>query len=144
MTRDTDDPVDVAAYRWLEAAEENVERWGNQRPKGLALALAEVLAEVIDELGIGEPETTGADAVLEDVRDAGYRARFYLETTAEDDDGNPLPLGERPRLAGVDDREAALDELEDLAPLVYQLMWALEAAERPDLVASFDEDGGRT
>lgn len=118
-------------HRWEVVAEENVEKWGNQRPKGLTLALAEELAEVASEL-IGAPglprdqRGTEADALLDDIRGVGLRAQSYLERECEDDEGDPLPMDERPDMSGVENREAAIDETDDLAPLVYQLRWALE------------------
>lgn len=142
-----DDDVDEAAARrpaalgaaaeWVDTAEGNVERWGNQRPKVLALALAEELAEIVAELladdeprprwsyDVDADARVRGDETLDLVRVAGFSAREYLEEFHEDENGDPRPPSEVPPLAGVADRDAALEELHDLAPLVYQLRWAL-------------------
>jgi len=117
--------------RWGNHAEENIEKWGNQEPKVLLLAMAEELAEIADELleDNGLPPNAyrnDADRILNDIRTDGYRAREYLEGHCEDDDGSPLPMDERPVHDGVSQPERAASETEDLAPLVYQLYWSLE------------------
>lgn len=120
----------MLSRRWGNQAEENIEKRGKQNPMGLLLAIAEEMAEIADE--ILDPDNlssndTEAQLLLQSIRQVGYDSRDYLESRLEDPDGNPLPLSERPDLSGVASREAAIDETEDLAPLIYQLYWALEA-----------------
>lgn len=121
---------------WADKAEENVKKWGNQRPIGLLLAMAEELAEIADEL-LDPDDLTTADTTaqlhLQAIRRAGFESREYLESECEDADGNPLPIDERPELGGVGDAEAAIEETHDLAPLCWQLIWALQEEK---------EDGG--
>jgi len=116
--------------RWGRQAEENIEKWGNQRPKGLLLAMAEEMAEIADALlnDNGLPPNayqSEAHSILNDIRTTGYCAREFLEERCEDEQGDPLALEERPDLSGVADTQAATEETEDLAPLLFQLYWAL-------------------
>ena len=116
--------------RWGDRGEKNIEKWGNQRPKGLLLAMAEEMAEIADELleDNGLPPNAYQDrenSILNDIRTTGYVAREFLEEQCEDENGDPLPLSERPELSGVADVKAAREETEDLAPLLFQMYWAL-------------------
>lgn len=120
--------------QWESRAEENIERWGNQPPAVLLLALCEEIAEVADELLATskmplthQMESSEASALLAEVRSAGFACRSFLESEFEDADGNPLPDSEVPTLVDDLDEERVLAELDDAAPLVYQLSWALEA-----------------
>jgi regulator of RNase E activity RraB len=122
------------AHRWGNSAEENIQKWGNQPPKELLLAMAEEMAEIADELldDNGLPPNayeSEAHTILNDIRTVGYWAREHLEENYENDDGEPLPGAERPDLTGVANPEAAKEETEDLAPLLFQLYWALNDCE---------------
>lgn len=120
------------AQRWIGQAEANVERWGNQPPAVLLLALVEVIAETADDL-LATAEMPMQDGMyasesyklLSQVRHAGFACRDFLEEHFEDESGNPLPADEVPTLVHDLDRDRVLNELEDAAPLVYQLRWAL-------------------
>lgn len=116
--------------RWEKKAEGNIERWGNQPPKMLLLAMAEEMAEIADELldDNGLPPNayhSEAHSIINDIRTTGYVAREYLENQCEDENGNPLPPHERASISGVANRERAIEETEDLAPLLFQMYWAL-------------------
>lgn len=125
--------------RWETKARENIDRWGNQTPTVLLLALIEEIAEVADEVlatadKAYEDDMAAQEAFhhLSEVRRTGFRCRQLLEDVFEDADGNPLPDDEVPRFVKRLDTDRVLDEVEDAAPLVYQLAWALEDGGRDD------------
>lgn len=117
---------------WIAQAEENIDDWGQQSAAALVLALQEELGEIAAEM-LGNPIGVGdlafppeAYAQLEAVQDAGFYCRRYLESEFETDDGEPLPAAERPDLRIGFDSDDLRAEIDDLAPLVYQLRWALD------------------
>jgi hypothetical protein len=127
--------------RWGDRAEENIEKWGNQPPKMLLLAMAEEMAEVANELleHGGKPPNahdSEAESLLNDIRTVGFRARKYLERECEDDDGNPLPAKEYPDIHGAANPERGREEVEDVAPLCWQLYWKLGEFSSKDSVRS--------
>jgi len=121
----------------VERAESNIEKWGNQTPTVLLLALAEEVGEIADAIMESHEKPEGdryasnlAYSRLADVRDAGFESREFLESTFEDETGNPLPDDEVPELLKTTSPMEVLDEVKDAAPLVFQLAWALEEADR--------------
>ena len=131
---------------WEDIARENVDRWGEQPPAVLLLALVEEVAETVDELlktaekGTETMVPAEAMARLAAVRDAGFECRAFLEREFEDETGDPLPREEWPTLVWDFDAVAVAEELDDTAPLVYQLAWALDEWESKRSVAT---DGGK-
>lgn len=125
--------------RWEARAESNIDRWGNQTPTVLLLALVEEIGEVADEV-LATAEKSYEDDMaakqafkyLSDVRRAGFRCRELLEVVFEDENGDPIPNEEMPKLVHSLDEERVLDELNDAAPLVYQLSWALQEADNAE------------
>lgn len=124
-------------YQWLDRAEGNVDRWGNQTPAVLLLALAEEIGEVADEvLATGEKPLHdpmySAEGIhlLSEVRRAGFACRDFLEEHFEDEDGAPLPEEEMPRIFHDLNEARVLDEVDDAAPLLFQLSWALNSRSR--------------
>lgn len=123
--------------QWNDKALENVERWGDQAVATLFLQCIEELGEIAHELqmdaGHGEIDQQahrGFEFMIE-MAGLGTRVRSYLEANFENDDGDPLPEDTRaePRqaiLGDLDDTEGVLEELDDLAPLLFQLHWAIE------------------
>lgn len=107
----------------LRRAKENTERWGQQPPGELALAIIEEVGETTDLLGSGgEPLM---DAHLREATGNGRAVRRLLERKYEDG-GEPLLPGERPRFdPPVEDPDALRDEVIDLMALCVQIDWAL-------------------
>lgn len=118
---------------WPDDAVVNQVRWGEQPPVELVLALIEEVGELADEVldsaRFESPAAKHARVCLSASRDAGFATRSFLESFFEDADGEPLPVEARPDLGSGVDAEAALDELDDLAPLCYQLAWVLDDPE---------------
>lgn len=117
---------------WEGRATGNVERWGNQTPPVLLLALAEEIGEVADEaLATGEKPlhdpmySAEGIRLLSEVRRVGFACRDFLEEHFEDEDGAPLPEEDMPRIFHDLDEDRVLDEVDDAAPLLFQLSWAL-------------------
>lgn len=115
---------------WPDDAVENMLRWGEQPAIDLVLAVVEEVGELADEVlnsaCFDTPEAKHARVCLSAARDAGFVTRSFLEYSFEDDNGEPLPPDERPELGHGVDADAVLDELDDLAPLCYQLARALD------------------
>lgn len=121
--------------RWSEKADENIDKWGEQPPAELALALAEELAEVCDILlahsdpGDGIPPVGEYDSrpgrgrsLLAEQRDLGYTIRDYLETYYEDENGDPVRDELRPKITGeLREPERVSGEIDDLGALAVQL-----------------------
>lgn len=122
--------------RWGDHAEENIDRWGNQYPATLLLAMAEELGEIAQALlaqtDVGDVDAPGARRgrrLLHELAGHGIRTRAYLEETFEDPAGKPQtdPLITGRDIAGQSlDVGPVLEETDDLAPLLWQLHWALE------------------
>ena len=115
---------------WREKADENTNRWGTQPPEHVVLAIVEEVAEITEEMfeHTDVPlERYNRDEryllyLLTEIGALGAEVQRTLDNSLEDDDGNPLPKNERPRILGdIDDVEAVMDEVDDLGPLVYQL-----------------------
>lgn len=129
---------------WGSRAEANIEKWGNQPPKMLILAMAEELAEIVDEVFPHEARPPVAydheyQSILNDIRTTGFAARECLERCCEGADGDPLPDEEWPGMGGVENPEAALTETKDLAPLCWQLYWALDTHHEVSAEGGSDE-----
>lgn len=152
----TDQPPEFAeelfpTTGWGPKAKENIEKWGDQTPAVLLLALAEEIGEVADEV-LATGEKPFHDAMyfaegvhlLSEVRDVGFQCRDFLEEHFEDADGAPLPEEEMPRIFHDLDEDRVFDEVDDAAPLLFQLSWALNGR---DVDAgsnrSADTDGGK-
>lgn len=115
---------------WVEQADENTERWGVQPPEDVVLAIMEELAEVTDELFQHSDATIERYSrqerellfLLSELATLGEEIQSTLERTYEDEDGNPLPKSDRPRVLGeLRESEPVQDEVDDLGALVYQL-----------------------
>lgn len=125
---------------WEDQAEENVERWGNQAVATLFLALVEEVGEVADVLDRDDiPQDSDVDdavlegrRLIEDMASLGIRTRDYLEENFEDPAGAPKPESEREAVRvdllpdGVSRPDVVQDEVDDAAPLLFQLSWALD------------------
>lgn len=115
--------------RWQEKAEQNVEKWGVQRPEDVILAIIEETAEIVDEITMqtGTPvDQTPTEAHLHgyllDIAATGRNLREWLENNYEDKDGEPLPPDERPQILDNPKHPGPiLEEVDDLGPLVLQL-----------------------
>lgn len=123
------------AELWIELAEKNTEKWGVQPPEDVVLAILEELAEVADEmLEHGDINTHRLNdtegrmlSLLLEIRGKGFKARQNLESAYENKHGEPLPPEERPNvLDGIDDTPRVQSEVNDLAPLVFQLSQSLD------------------
>lgn len=126
------------SQEWRDSAEANVERWGNQTPAVLLLAMVEELGEIAMEMeahsgpGGGSPPIGDYDNCPHRGRELismtarlGREVREYLETEF------PEPAGDGtherpPRITGDVETAPIREELDDLAPLCWQLAWALE------------------
>lgn len=137
--------------RWYDRAEENIDQWGNQSPGLLFLALVEELGEIAEELveqSEGRPPRddekgpwSEAWRFINDTRRLGLDARDFLEANFDDPAGETdtsLPA-DMDILAPFEDEESIQDEVDDAAPLLFQLSWALEAARQDTETA---QDGG--
>jgi len=122
---------------WEDQAAENLERWGDQDVAILFLAMVEEMGEIAsvleDDIAPGTPDEDVAAlrVLIQQMARLGEETRVRLEGAFEDDDGQPLPEAERLLVRqavlkrGVSDVDDVQDELDDLAPLCYQLTWAL-------------------
>jgi len=125
------------ACRWGAQADQNIDKWGDQSPATLLLAMVEELGEIADELDHqtdypddADPEATKAKHILREMAALGELTRAYLESNFEAD-GAPKPESDREafrsQLAGpIADADPVQDELDDLMPLGFQLARALE------------------
>lgn len=125
-------PNDLKGRVAFKRARDNVEKWGQQSPVALALAIAEEVGELADEIGPTDcPEyhedTVGESwAHLRSLVHNGAGVRTFLEGNYEDEEGQPVD--ERPPMVPEDsdmDTDAVREELYDLMALCYQLDWAL-------------------
>lgn len=129
------------AKDWGDVAEENVERWGNQAVATLFLALVEEVGEVAEVLerrdmpnDMATKDVMEARALIEDMASLGIRTRDYLEENFEEPAGeSSTPKSESVRreqrrgiLGDISDPDAVQDEVDDAAPLLFQLTWALQ------------------
>lgn len=126
---------------WGRRAQSNVEKWGNQSTLTLFLAAIEEMGEVAIELSDqdadgdhppGTPEAQ-ARALVDDMATLGRETRHFLESTFEEPAGEPKPGADREDIRDdidilVDDPDAVQTEVDDLAPLAFQMTWALESA----------------
>lgn len=126
---------DDKSDEWRSTAEDNVDEWGVQPPADIVLALAEELSEVAEEIVENSevpPERYGPDErqlmyFMTEVIVLGNQIREELEGRYEDDEGRPIPMNERPELLGeIENSEPVMEEVDDLAPLVYQLVESIE------------------
>ena len=120
---------------WSESADENVEKWGVQPPLHLILAIMEELSEIAEELIENSdppdtrktPEERELMYLFSELVLLGDEIQSYWDDVAEDDEGNPIPESERPRVIGkIHNNEPILDEVDDIAPLVVQLAESLD------------------
>lgn len=140
MSGDTD--------RWQARAEENIEKWGNQAPATLFLAMVEEMGEIAEELteqAPGPHPDNPSEApfrgweIIHEMADLGLETRDFLESNFEEPAGTgPMDPETRESIRHeqalgvgvVQDPEAVRDELDDLAPLCFQLRWKLNS--RPE------------
>jgi NTP pyrophosphatase (non-canonical NTP hydrolase) len=111
------------AHEWAERAEENIEEWGDQRPDTLLLALIEEVGEIADAMlrdGRANVEVEGYDLIAR-MADMGEQTRWYLKKRG----------GEVPIVENLDDPQHTLEEVQDAAPLCWQLYWAVDGGD-PD------------
>lgn len=107
------------AHAWARRAEENVEEWGHQRADTLALVLIEEVGEIADAMlrdGRADVDTEGYDLIAR-MADLGDHTREHLEGRN----------GEAPVVEDLGDAEHTLDEIQDAAPLCWQLYWAVDS-----------------
>ncbi|ELZ38798.1 hypothetical protein C471_09240 [Halorubrum saccharovorum DSM 1137] len=128
--------------RWGDEAESNIEKWGNQRHDTLLLALIEEVGEIAIAMEANSEtiyDATSPDAddvpaavgrrLIDDMADLGRETRDFLEGEY----GDPAGDGESPdehRIHGEPtDTTRILEEVEDTAPLCFQLYWALQGVD---------------
>lgn len=124
--------------RWNDRAQANIEKWGNQSPGLLFLALVEELGEIaeqmLEESNVRPPKDgehgpwTESWRFINDTRRLGLDARDFLESNFDEPAGTSdftLPADLK-ILAPFNDPEAVIEEVEDSAPLLFQMYWALE------------------
>ncbi|MFC6975697.1 hypothetical protein ACFQL1_15140 [Halomicroarcula sp. GCM10025709] len=130
--------------RWGERAEENVETWGNQRHDVLLLALIEEVGEVAMAMqnhcegGAGlppnavpydQPEVVGRDLIAE-MASLGRQTRAFLEDEFPEPAGRDADGREHIAITGdPTDADRIVEEVEDAAPLLWQLHWALQGGD---------------
>lgn len=115
---------------WRDKAAENTDKWGVQPPADVVLAIMEELAEVAEEIIENSEVSRERPSVDErklmhyiiEIAVLGDEIREELEARYEDDHGRPIPQDERPEILGdIHESEPIHEEIDDLAPLVYQL-----------------------
>lgn len=124
--------------RWGRKAEENVEEWGLQGPALILLAMMEEMGEIAEELraeipgpSVDNPDDVPHEAarLLYEIAELGLETQEFLESNFEQPAGEKAPDEDRPvdrcGVGPVHDPEAVSEELTDLAPLCFQLTWAL-------------------
>lgn len=139
--------------RWQNRAVSNVEKWGNQRPDTLLLALIEEVGEVAMAMEANsEPiyhaTPPGADDVpgavgyrlIREMATLGRETRNFLEGEYSDPAGDGEGSEEHRIYGELTDPERVLEEVEDTAPLCWQLYWALQESQSKP--AHRPEDGG--
>lgn len=112
---------------WRQRAQQNLQQWGLQDPQPTVLAMAEEVAEMAETFDL-DPEV-GPDAyrdpgakLLVRLVVLGNEIRDYLDESAKDDEGNPLPPKDRPEIdVDVEEPPQLIAELDDLMALGYQL-----------------------
>lgn len=128
--------------RWNDRAEENVEKWGNQRHDTVLLALIEEVGEIAmamesgnapgggphPAVGPDSPESRGRDLIHE-MASIGRETRQFLESEypspAGDGEGDSeFEVHGNPN--SPEDAERIFEEIDDAAPLLFQLYWAVE------------------
>ena len=129
------------AKRWGDNAETNIEKWGNQPPEILLLALIEEVGEVADEIIKQTPEPHPDNTaetpfegmeLLHEMRELGFDVRDFLESEYPEPagEGEHQKTSSHPIVGGeIQDSEAVQSEIDDLMPLGWQLSWALEGAD---------------
>lgn len=127
--------------RWGDRAEQNIETWGNQRHDTLLLALIEEVGEIAMAMeehnrptsGEPHPYVRSDDApahgrrLISEMANLGVETRRFLESNYEEPAGSDTADGEYKLHGEPKEVEPILDEVEDTAPLCFQLYWALQA-----------------
>lgn len=146
--------------KWNEKAEENIHKWGHQRHDTVLLALIEEIGEIAMAFEAGnapgggphphvdrdDPHSYGRD-LIHRMAELGRDTREFLEAEYPDpagdgDGGHEYTLHGDPNSA--EDAERIFEEVDDAAPLLFQLYWALERCDvdtgrdQPD----HDDDAG--
>lgn len=128
--------------RWSDEAEANIEKWGNQRHDTLLLALIEEVGEIAIAMGANSEtiyDATPPDAddvpaavgreLISDMAALGRETRDFLEGEY----GDPASDGDSPDEHRIHDEPTdatrILEEVEDTAPLCFQLYWALQGVD---------------
>jgi len=125
--------------RWERQADDNVDRWGNQTAPTLFLALVEEVGEVAEALlkQATLPDDDQGDVpqtawqYIGETMDLGRDVQDFLETNFEGPAGSPDPGREQVRQdiggAHLDRPTAVQQEIDDVAPLVFQLTWEVQS-----------------
>lgn len=131
--------------RWGKKAEENVREWGNQRYDTLLLALIEEVGEVamaMEENSEIIYDATPPDAddvpaavgreIISDMADLGRKTQNYLESEYGDPAGDGDGQKEYRIHGELTDTNPIFEEIEDVAPLIWQLYWALQEVDKDE------------
>jgi hypothetical protein len=126
--------------RWERQANDNVDRWGNQTAPTLFLAMVEeqgeVAEELLDQASLPDPDNDPDVAVeawnfIGKAMELGHDVRDFLEGNFEGPAGKPDRGREQARQdiggAHLDAPTDVQDEVDDLAPLVFQLTWEVQS-----------------
>lgn len=126
-----------ASARWRQRAVQNVEKWGNQSPGLLFIALIEEMGEIAEEMveesTVPPPEDhhngvwSEAWRFISDMRRLGLDARDFLESNFDEPGGTPNPdyPADMPIISPFGDNDVVQAEVDDAVPLLIQLTWAL-------------------
>ena len=133
----------VLGKRWGNLAKENIKTWGNQRHDILLLALIEEIGEIAMAMeshcntGDGlppnavphdQPEVIGRELINE-MAALGRKTRTYLETEFPEPSREGTTEMPNIQVTGEPQKiDPIIEEVEDAAPLLYQLYLALNEA----------------
>lgn len=129
----------LLARRWNDRAEENIETWGHQRHDTTFLALIEEIGEIAIAMEANNapgggphpvtdphsPHFEGRDLISE-MAQLGRRTRRFLEKHYPEPAGEGDEITEYELHGDPTDADEIFDEVDDAAPLLIQLYWALE------------------
>jgi NTP pyrophosphatase (non-canonical NTP hydrolase) len=131
----------LMGHRWGNEAEDNIREYGNQRVDTLLFALMEEVGEIAlaveQQADPGSPSLGGyneqaheARELISEIASLGIDVRAFLEKHYESPAGSDYNVGEVEAISGIEHTEPVVEEIEDAAPLLFQLYWAVNGLDK--------------